>query len=96
MKLTIIYRPKSDHARAVTEFVEMLRRRYPGKEAELLSTESVAGAETARVHGITQYPALILTTVEGRIASQWEGEPLPLIDEVGSQIQDDHTAAPTV
>lgn len=96
MKLVIIYRPKSDHARAVTDFVEMLKRRYPSKEAELLSTESIAGSEMARMHGITRYPALILKTYEGRVASQWEGEPLPLVDEVGSQIQDDHTSAPTV
>lgn len=95
MKLTIMYRAQSEHARVVTDFVEMLRRRYPGKEAEMLDIDSRAGADRAQLHGITRYPAMVLTTSEGRVASQWEGEPLPLIDEVGSQIQDERSA-PTV
>ena len=92
MKLTIIYRENSEHARAVTDFVEILRRRYPGKEAELLDIDTKQGADKAAVYGVTQYPALLLTNFEGRVYSQWEGEPLPIVDEVGSQIQDERSA----
>lgn len=95
MKLTIIYRDNSDHSRAVTDFVEMLKRRYPDKEAELLDLDTIAGAEKAKVYGVTRYPALLLTTYDGQLFSQWEGEPLPLLDEVGPQIQDERSA-PTV
>ena len=88
MRLTILYRQNSDHARDVTEFVEMMRRRYPGKRIELLDIESRAGATEATLHEIMQYPALIVTSYEGRVMQQWEGLPLPAIDEVGGQLTD--------
>lgn len=88
MKLTIIYREKSEHARAVSEFVEMLRRRYPGKTAELVDIDTKEGADEAAIHGVNRYPAFLIKTYEGRLVQQWEGEPLPLLDEVGGMISD--------
>lgn len=84
----ILYRQNSDHARAVTDFAEMFRRRYPGKRAELLDIETRGGAAEANLHEVTQYPALIITSYEGRVVQQWEGLPLPVVDEVGGQLTD--------
>ncbi len=95
MRLTILYRPNSEHERSVTDFVEMLRRLYPGKRADLLDLNTREGSTEASIHGITQYPAMILTSYEGRVVNQWEGEPLPRVEEVGSLIQDEQSA-PTV
>lgn len=86
MRLTILYRQNSDHAREVTDFVEMFRRRYPDKRVELLDIETRAGATEATLHEIMQYPALIVTSYEGRVIQQWEGLPLPIVDEVGGQL----------
>ena len=88
MGLTILYRERSEHARAVTEFVEMLKRRYPAKQVKLIEIDTKEGADEARLHGVTQYPAFIVTSYEGRVIQQWEGEHLPLIDEVGGMIVD--------
>lgn len=88
MRLMILYRQNSDHARDVTDFVEVLRRRYPGKKAELLDIETRAGATEASLHDIMQYPALIVTSYEGRVMRQWEGLPLPIVDEVGGMLTD--------
>lgn len=88
MRLTILYKENSDHTRDVLEFVEMLRRRYPGKKAELLDVETRAGATEASLHSVSQYPALIITSYEGRVMQMWEGLPLPVIDEVGGQLTD--------
>ncbi len=88
MRLTILYKENSDHARDVLEFVEMLRRRYPGKKAELIDVETRAGATEASLHDVSQYPALIITSYEGRVMQIWEGLPLPVIDEVGGQLTD--------
>lgn len=86
MRLTILYREKSDHARMVTEFVEMLKRRYPEKRPELIDIDTRIGATEAMIHDISRFPALIITSYEGRVIQQWEGEPLPLLDEVGGML----------
>ncbi len=84
MRLLILYRDKSDHSRDISEFVEMLRRRYPGKSATLEDIDTKEGAADAVLHGVVKYPALIITSYEGRVMQQWEGLPLPTIDEVAS------------
>lgn len=89
MRLTVLYRERSDHARAVTEFVEMLRRRYPGKKAHLLDIDTREGAAEASMYDVVRYPAVIVTTYEGRVSQVWQGLPLPLIDEVGSLLRDE-------
>jgi hypothetical protein len=86
MRLTIIYRDNSEHARPVTDFLEMLRRRYPDKKPEILDIDTRIGASMATLHGISQYPALIVTSFEGRVLQQWEGLPMPLIDEVAGMM----------
>ncbi len=86
MRLTVIYRDNSEHARPVIEFLEMFNRRYPGKSIEKLDIDTRDGAATASIHGVVQYPALIITSFDGGVLQQWEGIPLPLIDEVASMM----------
>ena len=86
MRLTILYRDNSDHARSVTDFLEMLRRRYPDKSAELINIDTREGSATASIHGIMRYPAFLVTTFDGRVLQQWEGLPIPLIDEVAGMM----------
>jgi hypothetical protein len=90
MRLIVLYREHSDHSRAVFEFVEMLSRRYPGRTANLMDIDSREGAAEASLYGITRYPALIVTAYDGRVIQQWEGMPLPLIDEVAAMILDQY------
>jgi hypothetical protein len=82
MRLVAIYRKNSDHARPVYDFIEMLRRRYPDKRIEELEVDSRDGAAEATLYGVTQYPAMIATSLDGSVLGMWEGLPLPLIDEV--------------
>ena len=88
MRLTILYRERSEHARSVTDFVEMLRRRYPGRRARLLDIDTRDGAAEASLYGVTQYPAFVVTALDGRIVQQWEGEHLPMLDEVASMMSE--------
>jgi len=82
MRIVIIYRENSEHARPVIEFKENMRRRYPEKNIEELEIDSKAGATEASLYGIVQYPAIIVSAHEGNVLGQWEGLPLPLVDEV--------------
>ncbi len=88
MRLTILYRDKSDHSRAVYEFVEMLKRRFPGKKAQLIDIDTRIGAAEASLHDVQDFPAFIVTSYEGRVMQQWEGVPLPMLDEVGGMLTD--------
>lgn len=88
MRLVVLYRERSDHARDVREFVEMLSRRYPGRSASLMDIDTREGSAEASLYGIVQYPAIIVTAYDGRVLQSWEGTPLPLIDEVAALILD--------
>jgi hypothetical protein len=82
MVLVALYRKNSEQERPVIEFLEMLRRRYPGKPVVELNIDTREGAAEASLYGVVQYPALLVRSLDGHIQGMWEGIPLPLIDEV--------------
>ena len=82
MVLVALYRKNSEQYRPVYEFLEMLRRRYPGKPIVELDIDTRDGAAEAILYDVMQYPALIVRSLDGHVQGMWEGEPLPLIDEV--------------
>lgn len=87
MRLTILYREKSEHAREVETFVEMMRRHYPDKKAELENVDTREGAASASLYGVMQYPAVIVTTFDGRVMFHEEGLPMPIVGQVAGQLQ---------
>ncbi len=82
MKAIVLYHPESDHARTVTDYARDYEKQT-GRALELLSLETVAGADKARVYDITQYPAVLATSDDGQLLQVWQGATLPLIREVG-------------
>lgn len=92
MRLTVLYRENSEHARVVNDFVTTLGRRYPGRTAVMLDIDTREGAAEASLHGVVQYPALLVTSYDGVVMQQWEGVPLPMIDEVAALILDQQPA----
>jgi hypothetical protein len=83
MKLLILYRPESEHARIVEEFVRDFGRQYEaGQHVELMSLNTREGAATASIYDIMSYPAILALTDDGRPLNVWQGTPLPLMDEV--------------
>lgn len=88
MRVVAIYRKRSEHARAVNEFIRMMERRYPGKKIVEYDIDSREGAAEATIYNVVQYPAFLATSNNGSVVGMWEGEPLPLIDEVASLMLD--------
>lgn len=82
MKLVILYRPNSDHARRVEEFVHEFKRRDPTRQAELVSLDTREGANLAKLYDVTRYPALLALSNNGQLLQWWQGDQLPLMDEV--------------
>ena len=85
MKVLVLYHPVSEHARSVLTFQRDFQART-SQEVELISLETVEGADKARVYDITQYPAVLVTTDDGQLQKLWQGDQLPLIDEVNGYI----------
>ncbi len=87
MKLVVVYRPKSEHARKLEEFVEDLKTRHALSEEqiELQDIDTRQGSATAEVYGIMAYPGIIVTDNNGACIKVWSGE-LPLQNEIMSYL----------
>lgn len=87
MKLLVLYRPKSEHATPVESFVRDLEHQHDvGNKISMVSVETREGAATAALYGVWDYPALVAVADDGRVLNMWQGESLPLMDEVVSYI----------
>ncbi len=88
MRLAVFYRKNSEQERPIIEFKEMMRRRHPSVEVTDMDLDTRDGVTEARLYGITRYPAILVTAIDGSLQGLWEGTPLPLIDEVfGSMLE---------
>lgn len=85
MKALVLYFPNSEHARSVDEFSRNIQSKS-GKTVELLSLETVEGANKAEVYGVIDYPAVMVLADDGSMHKFWEGKDLPLVDEVLSYL----------
>ena len=82
MKAVVLYREHSEQYRPVHEFITMLERRYPGRSIQRLDIDTRDGAAEASLYGVAQYPAIIVKSIDGQVIQKWEGEHLPMVDEV--------------
>jgi hypothetical protein len=85
MKVVALYQPKSDHARTVEEYARDFESQR-NKTIELMSLDTVEGAEKANLYGIMQYPAIIAIREDGQLMKDWQGGRLPLMDEVAAYL----------
>lgn len=82
MKVVILYKPNSETARSVQEYVREFTRQT-GRTIELIDAESVKGVELAKVHDIMQFPAILVFKDDGSYISSWvERESWPTVSEL--------------
>ena len=81
MKVVIVYKEESDHARAVLDFLRDFKRQT-GHDLERLNPESIAGEQFCRAYDIVQYPTVIAISDSSVMQNTWTGLPLPTIGEV--------------
>ncbi len=82
MKVLVIYRPNSEQARSVEEFIRDFQRRYDHYRIEVVSIDSRDGSATASLYDILQHPAILVMTDTGSVQQSWIGDALPRIDDV--------------
>lgn len=81
MRVVIIYKVESDHAREVFDYLRDFERQT-GHVIEECNPESRDGADFCRVYDIVEYPSLLALDDQGKLLNQWRGRPLPTISEV--------------
>lgn len=85
MKVLILYRPNSEHATTVETFVRDLQHQHDvGNKVEVLSVDTRDGSSTAALYDIWQFPAILALAEDGRVLNTWQGEQMPLMDEVAA------------
>ena len=82
MKVVVLYRPNSEHARVVEQYIHDFTRQEPDRKIELLSIDTVEGSQKAEVYDITAYPAVLALADDGQLLKYWQGDQLPLMNEL--------------
>jgi len=85
MRLLVLYKQNSEQARPVEEFMHEFTRRS-GKEIEVIDPDTREGTNIAEIHDVVRYPAILALTDSGQPLNMWQGEELPLLDEVASYV----------
>jgi hypothetical protein len=87
MKVLIFYRPNSEHSTLVETFVRDFQHQHDlGNKVELISMDTRDGAATASLYDIWSFPTVMAVSDDGRMLNMWQGEPLPMMDEVAGYI----------
>lgn len=81
MKVTVVYKEESDHARTVIDFIRDYQRQT-GRDLEVIDPDSPDGAQFCRTYDIVEYPSIVATSDGGVLQNLWRGLPLPLINEL--------------
>jgi hypothetical protein len=84
MKVLVLYRPNSEFARQVEEFVHDLQTRHNVDERhlEVLDYDSREGSATASLYDVMTQPTIVVIGDDGGYVKSWAGEQLPLLEEV--------------
>lgn len=85
MKALVLYHPQSEFARGVEEYVHDFARSR-GITIDLVSLETIEGSDMAKLYDIVRYPALLVIKDDGQLVKNWEGDTLPLMNEVAGYL----------
>lgn len=81
MKVYVLYREKSDHARAVESFLRDMDKQYNIQPTKL-DIDTIEGDQFAKLYDITSYPSVVVIQDDGRLQRMWSDEHLPMADRV--------------
>jgi hypothetical protein len=85
MKVIALYHPQSEWARIVEEYARDFEHQR-GKKIEMMSVEEKDGSDMARLYDIVRYPAIVAIRDNGEMLAEWQGEQLPLMNEVAAYL----------
>jgi hypothetical protein len=86
MKVVIVYKSESDHARSVLDFLRDFERQT-GHVLQTMEPDSAEGEAFCRAYDIVEYPTVIALSDASVMQNTWSGTPLPTISEVSYYVQ---------
>ena len=81
MRVVVVYRQESDHAREVIDYLRDFQRRT-GRELDEINPDTRDGVAFCETYGVVEYPSILALDDSGRVLNVWRGSPLPTINEV--------------
>lgn len=81
MKVAVLYRSRSEQERKVLDF-DRDYTRQTGRHLDLMDINTRDGWSLASLYDVTQYPAVLATADDGSLLQMWQGDNLPLMNEV--------------
>jgi thiol-disulfide isomerase/thioredoxin len=86
MKVLVFYRPNSEHARKIEEFLHDLQHQHDVDQGSLkvLDVDSREGISLAAIYDIVDSPAIVVTDNTGGYVQSWVGSELPLMRDVAA------------
>lgn len=81
MKVAVVYKYESDHARAVLDYLRDTKRQT-GHDLDIIDPDTAEGSDFCRVYDIVEYPTMVALDDGGQLLTMWRGLPLPTISEV--------------
>ncbi len=82
MRVIALFRPKSEHSRRIEEYITEFERFHPGMTIEVQNVDSIEGTATAQLYGVMEYPAILALANDGQMQQQWQGDGLPLMNDL--------------
>lgn len=81
MKVAVLYRSNSEQERKVLDF-ERDYSRQTGRKIKMYDLNTRDGWSVASLYDVTQYPAVLATGDDGQLLQLWQGDSLPLMNDV--------------
>ena len=88
MKVLVLYRPNSEHGTNIESFIRDFKYQHQSNAGllDVLNIDSRDGVATASLYEVVKYPAVLVLGDDGQLVKSWEGEGLPLMDEVAGYV----------
>jgi hypothetical protein len=84
MRTVILYHPNAEFAGMAEDYKRDFEKRHQDKKIELVSLETVEGAEMAKLYDVVRYPAILAIGPDSSLQKLWQDQPWPLMDEVSA------------
>lgn len=86
--MLVLYRPNSEHGRAIESFIRDFRYQHESNAdmLDVLNVDTRDGVAMASLYDVMQYPAILILADDGQLMKSWEGDTLPLMDEVAGYV----------
>ncbi len=88
MRVIVLYRPNSETARRVEEYIADFERFHPGLGLETHAIDTPDGSQLAQLYGAVEQPVVLALKDDGQMQQMWQGvDKLPLMNDLAYYAQ---------